>query len=125
MAAPPGRPVSPQEAHDAIRRTWLANERTWLAWVRTGLTATAVALALGKVVPELANAHTRWPYVAIGVGYAVLGVALTLYGFQRRREVDRSIASESYVGPHPGAIAGFALAAFVLGTATAGVIALS
>ena len=63
--------------------------------------------------------------MAIGVGYAVLGVALTLYGFQSRREVDRAIASESYVGPHPGAIAGFALAAFVLGTATAGVIALS
>jgi len=125
MAVPPGRPASAQEAHDATRRTWLANERTWLAWVRTGLTATAVALALGKVVPELAKAHTRWPYVAIGVGYAVLGVALTLYGFQRRREVDRAIASESYVGPRPGAIAAFALAAFVLGTATAGVIALS
>src|SRR2546430_8851734 len=52
MAAPPGRPVSPQEAHDATRRTWLANERTWLAWVRPGLTATAVALALGKVFPS-------------------------------------------------------------------------
>ena len=125
MAAPPGRPVSPQEAHDATRRTWLANERTWLAWVRTGLTATAVALALGKVVPELANAHTRWPYVAIGVGYAVLGVALTLYGFQRRREVDRAVASESYVPPHPWAIAAFALAAFVLGSATVGVIAVA
>jgi inner membrane protein YidH len=103
----------------------LANERTWLAWVRTGLTATAVALALGKVVPELADAHTRWPYVAIGVGYAVLVVALTLYGFQRRREVDRVVASESYVSPHPRAIAAFALAAFVLGSATVRVIAVA
>jgi putative membrane protein len=125
MTAPLGVPPSPDEARDATRRTWLANERTWLAWVRTGLTATAVALALGKVVPELANAHTRWPYVAIGVGYAVLGVALTLYGFQRRREVDQAVARETYVPPHPRAIAAFALAAFVLGTATVGVIAVA
>ena len=69
MAVPSGTPSPHQEARDATRRTWLANERTWLAWVRTGLTATAVALALGKVVPDLARAHTRWPYVAIGVGY--------------------------------------------------------
>src|SRR5436190_19817615 len=125
MSAPSGTPPSFQEVRGATRRTWLANERTWLAWVRTGLTATAVALALGKVVPELANAHTRWPYVVIGVGYAVLGVALTLYGFQRRREVDRAVAAESYVPPHPRAIALFALAAFVLGSATVGVIAVS
>jgi putative membrane protein len=123
MSGPSGTPPHYQELHDATRRTWLANERTWLAWVRTGLTATAVALALGKVVPELAKAHTRWPYVAVGIGYAVLGVALTLYGFQRRREVDRAVASDSYVPPHPRAIATFAVAAFVLGCATVGVIA--
>jgi hypothetical protein len=63
--------------------------------------------------------------VAIGVGYAVLGVALTLYGFQRRREVDRAVASESYVPPHPRAIAAFALETFVLGSATVGVIAVA
>lgn len=123
MAAPPGS--SPDDVGDATRRTWLANERTWLAWVRTGLTATAVALALGKVVPELAKAQTRWPYVAIGVGYAVLGVALTLYGFQRRREVDRATATGGYMRPHPGAIAAFALVAFVLGSATVVVIAVA
>jgi putative membrane protein len=125
MADPPSRRAWPEEVHDATRRTWLANERTWLAWVRTGLTATAVALALGKVVPELARAHTRWPYVVIGVGYAVLGVALTLYGFQRRREVDRATMSGGYVAPHPSAIAVFAVAVFVLGSATVGVIAVA
>jgi putative membrane protein len=117
--------MAPDDGRDATRRTWLANERTWLAWVRTGLTATAVALALGKVVPELAKAHTRWPYVAIGVGYAVLGVALTTYGFQRRHEVDEAIASHSYRQPHPWAIGAFALIAFVLGSATVAVIAVS
>jgi putative membrane protein len=119
-------PPSPQEeALDATRRTWLANERTWLAWVRTGLTATAVALALGKVVPELAKAHTRWPYVAIGVGYAVLGVALTSYGFQRRREVEHAVNAKTYAPPNPRAIAVFAAATFVLGAATVAVVALA
>jgi len=40
-------------AGDATRRTWLASERTWLAWLRTGLTATGLALAIGKVVPAV------------------------------------------------------------------------
>src|SRR5437763_15784734 len=57
------------EAGDATRRTWLANERTWLAWVRTGLTCTAVALGVGKAVPDLAKAGHRWPYTVLGVGY--------------------------------------------------------
>ena len=79
------------EAGDATRRTWLANERTWLAWVRTGLTCTAVALGVGKVVPDLAKAGHRWPYTVLGVGYAVLGALLVLYGFQRRGEVGTTV----------------------------------
>jgi uncharacterized membrane protein YidH (DUF202 family) len=41
------------EAVDATRRTRLADERTELAWWRTGLTALAVALAVGRVIPGL------------------------------------------------------------------------
>ncbi len=63
-----------EEAADATRRTRLANERTYLAWLRTGFTALAVALAAGKVVPELAHTE-RWPYELLGVGFALLGVA--------------------------------------------------
>jgi putative membrane protein len=113
------------DAADATRRTWLANERTWLAWVRTGLTSTAVALALGKVVPELARARHRWPYVVIGVGYAILGVALVAYGFVRRREVDAAIVTGRYVGPHPHALAAFAAMSVALGIGTAVVVAIS
>ena len=113
------------ENGDATRRTWLAAERTWLAWVRTGLTATAVALALGKVVPELADAEHRWPYVAIGVGYAILGVLLVAYGFLRRREVETAIAQGRYAAPADGALAVFAMCGVVLGLGTAAVIALS
>jgi putative membrane protein len=110
------------EAGDATRRTWLANERTWLAWVRTGLTATAVAFAIGKVVPDLANSHHHWPYEVLGVGYAILGAGLVLYGFQRREEVDRAIQAGRYVAPHPGTMTALAVITTVLGVASAVVL---
>lgn len=76
---------------DATRRTWLAGERTVLAWLRTGLTATAVALAVGKVVPDLRDGGTTWPFVVLGTGYGLLGVLIVAYGLHRGREVDRAI----------------------------------
>jgi putative membrane protein len=100
MGRPPGvidePPPSPQprrfdEDGDATRRTWLASERTILAWLRTGLTATAVALAVGKVVPDLKSGGASWPFVALGAGYAVLGVVIVVYGLWRGRQVDRAI----------------------------------
>ena len=112
-------------AGDATRRTWLANERTWLAWVRTGLTATAVALGVGKVVPDLSGTADRWPYTALGIGYAVLGALIVLYGFQRRREVDRAIQSGGYASPHSGALAVFAALATLLGFGAAVLLVVS
>ena len=50
-----------------------------LAWLRTGLAATAVAIAVGKIVPDLSKNVTIWPYTVLGVGYGLLGVALILY----------------------------------------------
>ncbi len=78
------------EARDATRRTRLANERTYLAWWRTGLTALAVSLAAGKVVPTLAHT-TRWPYAIVGAGFAALGVMCIGYGFWREREIERAL----------------------------------
>jgi putative membrane protein len=65
---------------DATRRTYLASERTELAWRRTGLTALAVALGVGRVVPGLDDGSTRWPYEPAGAGVALglLTVALIL-----------------------------------------------
>ena len=83
---------------DPTRRTRLASERTVLAWLRTGLTATAVALAVGKVVPELGHGGAHWPFVAIGVGYAVLGAVIVVYGMLRGRQVDRALEQGRYVG---------------------------
>jgi putative membrane protein len=105
------------------RRTWLANERTWLAWMRTGLACTAVAFAIGRVVPDLSGAHDRWPYDVLGVGYAVLGVGIVLYGFMRRREVDRAIRGERHASPHPLAMTLFAAFTAVLAVFSAVVLA--
>jgi putative membrane protein len=82
---------------DASRRTWLASERTVLAWLRTGLTATAVALGVGKVVPDLRAGGDTWPFVVLGAGYGVLGVAIVAYGLWRGREVDRAIRAGRYL----------------------------
>ena len=93
----------------AQRRTQLANERTQLAWLRTGFTAFAVALGVGNVVPALTDAR-RWPFVVVGSGFAVLGIALILFG-QRR-----------YALPDDRALAGFAGAAALLGLALLAVL---
>src|SRR5436309_13500229 len=78
------------EAQDATRRTRLANERTYLAWWRTGLTALAVSLAAGRVVPTLSHG-TAWPYEVAGAGFAVLGVLCIGNAYQREREIDRAL----------------------------------
>jgi putative membrane protein len=82
--------MSSREELDATRRTRLANERTYLAWWRTGLTAFAVSIGSGKLVPALSSG-TNWPYTAIGIGFAILGVVCSAYGFRRHREVERAI----------------------------------
>jgi len=79
------------EAGDATRRTRLANERTYLAWWRTGLTAFAVSIGAGKLVPALATGAT-WPYIAIGIGFAIVGVFCVGYAFWRYREVEEAVS---------------------------------
>src|SRR3954464_4924045 len=94
----PSRVMGFDEAGDATRRTRLANERTYLAWWRTGLTAFAVSLGAGKLVPALTDA-ARWPYALVGVGFALLGVAFIGYGYRRQLMVERAVARGEYVRP--------------------------
>ncbi|MGE5282135.1 MAG: YidH family protein [Chloroflexota bacterium] len=93
MDRPDGKSDGPsrEEAIDATRRTRLASERTELAWWRTGLTALAVALAVGRVVPGLYRSSVRWPYVAIGICFALYGVAAIAYGSFRRKAVEDAL----------------------------------
>jgi putative membrane protein len=76
---------------DASRRTYLAGERTQLAWWRTGLTALAVALGVGRVVPELNGTATRWPYVIAGVGFALWGIFAVAYGTANREAMEKAL----------------------------------
>jgi inner membrane protein YidH len=93
----PGGRRAFDENQDALRRTRLANERTYLAWWRTGLTALAVSLAAGKVVPTLAHTSSRWPYAGLGAGYAVLGVMCIAYGFRREQDIARAISEGRFM----------------------------
>jgi putative membrane protein len=86
------------EAGDATRRTRLANERTYLAWWRTGLTAFAVSIGSGKLVPALASGAT-WPYTAIGIGFAIVGVFCAGYAFWRYREVEDAVRRAEFAHP--------------------------
>jgi putative membrane protein len=106
---------------DATRRTHLANERTYLAWWRTGLTALAASLAVGRIVPEFAGGH-RWPYEALGVAYAVLGIALLVYGSMRRREVDDALHQGRFAPAHDHVMAVIGVLAVAIGVVTGALI---
>lgn len=87
----PNRDDTTEQDVDASRRTRLAAERTYLAWWRAGLAALAVALAVGRVLPDLSSASS-WPFVTLGLGYGVLGFLFLGYGVVRQRDMDRSLA---------------------------------
>ena len=83
------------EARDATRRTRLANERTYLAWWRTGLTALAVCVGVGRLVPSVSDS-THWPYEALGVGYGLLRIEFIVAGYLRTREVEAALDRGSF-----------------------------
>jgi putative membrane protein len=80
---------------DATRRTRLANERTYLAWWRTGLTAFAVSIGAGRLVPAVAGGPQTL-YSVVGVLFALIGILVIVYGRRRGREVDASISEGRY-----------------------------
>jgi len=80
---------------DATRRTRLAAERTYLAWWRSALGAFAVALAAGKLVPALTDAED-WPFVLLGTGFGLVGVAFVALALWRHRRVERALARGDY-----------------------------
>jgi putative membrane protein len=79
-----------REVVDATRRTRLANERTFLAWLRTAMTAMAVAIGAGRIVPGVANVE-RWPFAFFGAGFAVLAVLLIAFGTRRFVQVEQGL----------------------------------
>jgi putative membrane protein len=115
MASKPGSARMPT---DSDRQTIMASERTQLAWWRTGLTAIAVALAVGRFLPDLAGSGSRWAYTAIGMGFALYGIAMIAYGTGRARAVDEALAGSTRPTRDPVRLF-LAAAGIVLGLATA------
>ncbi|HET7416453.1 MAG TPA: DUF202 domain-containing protein [Solirubrobacterales bacterium] len=120
MRDQPAKPdPNPAQLVDASRRTYLAGERTQLAWWRTGLTALAVALGVGRVVPELSGISATWPYVVAGVGFALWGVAAFLYGTVNRTAMERALREGRFHEGLPGALQGLTVTGVGLGLLTA------
>lgn len=115
---------SERQTVDATRRTRLASERTELAWWRTGLTALAVALGVGRVIPELDSGVTRWPYEAVGFCFAIYGVAIVAYGSAWRGKVERALAEGRFPDTPRLAHGALAVAGIALGLLTALLIVL-
>ena len=107
----------PEPSVEDARRTHLASERTLLAWWRTGLAAFAVAIAVGRLVPSLLHVSAA-PFVALGIGYALLGLALVVVGARRDRAVTRQIAAGRLQTLHVRVVWGISGALLILGLAT-------
>jgi putative membrane protein len=99
---------------DATRRTYLANERTYLAWWRTGITALAASIGVGRVVPSLTH-QTRWPYVILGIGFAIVGIATIAYGLHRQRDVEEAVRTGEFRHPDPQMLMFLTAAGVILG----------
>jgi putative membrane protein len=102
---------------DATRRTRLANERTYLAWWRTGLTALAVCVGVGRLVPTVGKT-THWPYELLGAGYGVLGVGFVAAGYLRTRRVARALDEGGFAPLDSGLLLAFTAFGLLLGVAT-------
>jgi putative membrane protein len=108
---------SKEEAGDAVRRTRLANERTYLAWWRTGLTAFAVSIGAGKLVPELSSG-AAWPFELIGTAFGLVGIASIAFAYVRQKQVEEAVDRGGYAPLDPRASLVFAAVGVLLGLGT-------
>jgi hypothetical protein len=52
----------------------------------------AVALGVGRILPAVT--HDRpWPFIALGVGYAILAIIFVVFGTARHRAVSAALAA--------------------------------
>ena len=82
----------------------------------------AVALAVGKIVPEVSKSSNEWAYAAIGAGYALLGVLVIVYGLIRRKELEDALSEGGYAPVNSALVTIVLIGSAVLGAAIAAVI---
>ena len=92
---PPAVATTPSEL-DQARRTSMAAERTWLAWWRSALAASAGALGVGRLAPEVLDV-APWPYVLLGCAYAALAIGLLVLGALRQRDLEHALRTGGHV----------------------------
>jgi putative membrane protein len=91
------QPIDPApEFGDPSRRTYLAQERTLLAWWRTAFTAIGVALAVGRLLPDIAHLP-KAPFLVLGTGWGLLAVGLVFAGLVRQRAGERAIRAGGFL----------------------------
>jgi inner membrane protein YidH len=109
--------MSEPEVADATRRTRLANERTYLAWLRSALTALAVAIGAGKIVPGVTDGSS-WPFELLGAGFAVLALIFAIGGARRFLRVEAALDAGRFAPLARGEVMLIAAVATILGVAT-------
>lgn len=95
------------------KRTGLAVERTMLAWWRTGLTGLAVALGVGRLLPDLSPTSTRWPYVTLGIAFALYAIALFSLGTVRYAKDGASVQRVDALLAGAGVVLGIAVCVLI------------
>ena|SRR5690242_18093445 len=95
----------------------MAAERTWLAWWRSALAASAGALGVGRLAPEVLDV-APWPYVLLGCAYAALAVGLLLTGAARQRDLELALRTGKHTPLTFRTVAWFTAGGVVLAVAT-------
>jgi uncharacterized membrane protein YidH (DUF202 family) len=109
---------APPLSGDSDRQVRLANDRTYLAWGRTALAFFALALAVGRIIPELDRSVSRWQFEVIGCAYATLGVVFVLYGLHRHRVVQRAAVTGGFVDASGPLLVVLSVLTAIVGVAT-------
>ena len=109
------RPV--EEFGDPSRRTYLAAERTVLSWWRTAFASIGVALAVGRLLPEVAHLP-KGPFLVLGCGWGVLACAFLIFGSLRQRRGERAIQTGGFLRLSPSVATAFAVYMLALTIAT-------
>src|SRR3954454_2037479 len=95
-AAATAAPALPPSELDQARRTSMAAERAWRAWWRSALAASAGALGVGRLAPEVLHV-APWPYILLGCGYGALAVGLLLVGARRQRDLEHALRTGGHM----------------------------